>query len=139
MSDEHGCTPEMVREHEQRITATEESVKSAHLRMNNLEDFKDTMLEMNGNIKVIAEQIKAMAETLIRHEDAIEDIQQKMETKDSIKRLYETVDDLEVRMSDEENKDAQAALKAMNKIKWWILAGFGGIILAIVGMYLGLR
>ena len=125
MNEEHVCTPELMREHERRLTEVQESAKSAHKRMDNLEDFKESMLEMNTNIRVIAEQIKTMAQTLLRHEGAIEDIQEKMETKEGMARLYQTVEDIQLtqdkqdkRISKEENKEAEAALAAMNKIKW---------------------
>ena len=137
--EEHGCSPDMMREHESRISKVESSTEEAHKRMNNLEEFKDLMYEMNRNVGSIAEQIKHMAETLVHHDKAIEDIQEKMETKEGMARLYLTVEDLEARMTEEEQREGKAALKAINRIKWWFMGAAGAILLAVVMLYLGLR
>jgi DNA repair ATPase RecN len=120
-----GCTPEMVREHERRLTEVEASTSSSHKRMDNLEEFKDLMHEMNLNVGVIAEQIKNMAGTLLRHEDAIEDIQAKMETKDTVSRLHERVDELEM-------KDGKEAERQLKQLKWLIISTLLVLIIGFV-------
>ena len=47
---------ELQLKHEKRITALEESTKSAHYRLDELQRNQKILSEMNANIKVLAEQ-----------------------------------------------------------------------------------
>lgn len=139
-------TEDMQREHIKMFAELEASAKSAHKRMDNLEAFKDVMYEMNSNIQVIAEQIKTITQTLVRHEDAIEDIQDKMETKEGMARIHQHMEDLQMqqdelkdRVAIEESKEAQAALEQIKILKRWLIGLVGAVITAGVLAFLGLR
>ena len=116
------CSPELVREHENRITAVEQSAKSAHLRMSNLEKFTDSMAvmaekmsEMNGNVMLIAEQIKQVYTTLVRHEDDIKAIHESMETKDTVKSLHGKVEELEHMVQSDKEHDREEIISRMQR------------------------
>lgn len=114
MSD---CSPEMMREHERRITTTETRAEEAHQRINSLVDLiKDFTIEMrssNSNIsesnrniselvtevRTLAEKMSYVAKATEKHESDISDIKDNMETKDTVLKLYTKIE-----ASDNEHK-----------------------------------
>jgi len=119
---ERQCTPELVREHEGRLTAVEQSTSSSHHRIDNLEKFSvsmqvmaDKMSEMNANVMLIAEQIKQVYSTLVRHEEDIKLIHESMETKDTVKRLHGKVEELENMVDKRKIGDRDMIIERMQK------------------------
>jgi len=135
------------------LKAADKRIDDTNKRIDNFDDFLKemrkmnvSMVEMNGNVQLLAFEIKNVTTTMVAHEEAIESIQEKMETKEGMARLYTTVEevllkqeDLTERMFEEENKEAKAALSAMNRIKWYIMGSIASILLAIVMVYLKLK
>lgn len=157
---------EMQREHSKLFGTIMSDLQSAHRRIDNLDEFLKefremvkSMLEMNGNVKLLAQEMKTISETLVTHEDAIEVIQGKMETKERVddifadqKKMKEELvtknelsvvvkeqHNIKLRLAKEENKEAQRALNTIERVKWWFVGGAGAVIAAIVMLYLGLR
>lgn len=104
------------------ISEIDSRSKSNMKRLDNIENLVDVVHEMNSNIRVIAEQIrqqggelKTLVETLKVHEQKIENIEDKMETKDSVSKLNEQVDELRI-------KDMKKAEKLFNQIKWLLIS-----------------
>jgi len=155
------CNPEMMREHERRITETEQSAGSAHHRINSLvELIKDFTVEMRSSNKNIADlvtgvaaltkEVSYVAKATDRHEEDIASIKDNMETKDTVLKLYDRIEH-----SNEEHKKGQDALMNLFRthkeefeqhkkepaeqafanqkalIKW-LLVGFGSVLLSIV-------
>jgi DNA repair ATPase RecN len=124
--------PEMVLEHTKKLVEIDARSRSNTKRIDKAESTIEAIHEMNSNIKVIAEQtrqqgeeLRSLVETLKVHEDKIENIEDKMETKDTVARLHERVDDLE-------RKGGRDAEKMLGQIKWLlislIIAGAGSFI-----------
>lgn len=148
-----GMDDSLVVKHSEILGELKTEVTAVHRRIDNLDAFMQemrkfttSMVEMNGNVKVLTQEIKTITQTLVKHEESIEDIKDRMETKDGMARLYSNVEELEHtlegvmnRLVDEENKEARAALEALNKIKWWIIGSIGTIMFVIFMMYLGLK
>ena len=122
---------ELVSDHIRLIAEVDARSKSNTHRLDNMDKIINMMHGMNSNIAVIAEQTKTQGEqlkelinTLKVHEEKIEDISDKMSTKDSVSRLHGRVDDLE-------KKDGTNAEKLLNQIKWLIIT-----LLGSAGFYL---
>ena len=155
------CGPEMMREHEQRITSTEARTEEAHGRINSLvdliKDFTVEMRESNKNISALVLEVRSLTEKMVfvakateKHEEDISDIKDNMETKDTVLKLYDKIEALEngykkgqdaimtqLRKQEEylqEHKlePAREALANQQALKKWLLVGFGSIVLTIV-------
>lgn len=156
-----GCSPEMMREHERRITETEQSTSSAHKRVDGvvilIQDFTLEMRESNKNIRemvsqvgILTAEIKHVVEATKRHDEDIETIKDNMETKDTVLNLYKKIE-----CSDEKHEKGMDAImgilrtqqaefdehkrepekKAYEReqaFKKWIVAGIGSIILTVI-------
>ena len=158
MSD---CSPDMMREHEHRITATEQRTNEAHERITGvvelIRDFTIEMRASNKNIselvlevRTLTEKISYVAKATEKHEDDISDIKDNMETKDTVLKLYTKIEaseqeyrkgidaimtELRKQETDlEEHKlePAREALASQKALQKWLLVGFGSIILTIV-------
>jgi chromosome segregation ATPase len=110
------CSPEMMREHERRITETEQSNKSAHKRVDGIvkliQDFTTEMRESNKNIGdmvnqvgILTAEIKHVVEATKRHDEDIETIKDNMETKDTVLNLYKKIE-----CSDEKHEKGMDAI-----------------------------
>jgi len=155
------CNPEMIREHERRITETEQSTGSAHQRINSLVDLiKDFTIEMRSSNKNIADlvsgvaaltkEVSYVAKASDRHEADIASIKDNMETKDTVLKLYDKIE----RSNEEQKKGQDAFMNLLRKQKEefeqhkkepaeqafanqkalikWLLVGFGSVLLSIV-------
>ena len=132
-----GCATSLAREHEKRITENEQSSAQAHKRMDNLEVFIQTMHDMNTNIKVIAEQLKTVMATLLRHEESIGKIEDtiisRMETKEVVTELVLRVKEIE---DDRNNDKTESAMKKADEyaqVKKHIAMALGGVAILVVG------
>lgn len=108
MSDE--CGPEMMREHERRITEACASATSAHERINGvvvlIRDFTIEMRESNKNIsesnknisdlvvevRGLTKEVSYVSKATNKHEDDITEIKDNMETKDTVLKLYDRIE-----------------------------------------------
>ncbi|MCF8018201.1 MAG: hypothetical protein K9L62_02260 [Vallitaleaceae bacterium] len=166
------CGPDLPREHERRITEATHSADRAHSRIDGLvelfKDFTGEMRESNSNINamvtqvtLLTEQIKHIVEATKRHEEDIESIKDNMETKDTVLKLYNKVEDsnskhekgmdaimeklrqTEKAIEDHKMEPAIEALaerKALEKsIKNWLVVLVGTIVSGFVLMYIGLK
>jgi phage-related minor tail protein len=71
----------------ERIRGVEESTKSAHLRINKLEENQEILMDMNASIKALTEQSKGQKEDMLNFKkDIKEDIN---EVKNDVKELKE--------------------------------------------------
>lgn len=122
---------DLVNEHIKTIAEIDARSKSNTHRLDNMDKLIDMVYGMNKNIAIIAEQSKAQGEqlrelinTLKTHEIKIEEIDDKMETKDTVKRLHERIEAVEQR-------DAVKAEKLLNQVKWLLISLFvtGGFYL----------
>ncbi len=112
----------LVIEHTQKITEIDSRSRSNTKRLDNIDKLVDVVHEMNSNIRVIAEQtrqqgeeLKTLVDTLKVHEEKIDNIEEKMETKESVSRLHERVDELEM-------KDGKNAEKMINQVRWLLVS-----------------
>jgi len=170
MADE--CYPELAREHERKIADIYHSTERAHGRIDSItdliKDFTGEMRASNSNINamvlqvtLLTEQIKHVVEATKRHEEDIESIKDNMETKDTVLKLYNKVEDsnskhekgmdaimdklrqTEKSIEDHKMEPAIEALeerKALEKsIKRWLVVLVGTIVSGFILMYLGLK
>ena len=132
-----GCSPEILREHEKRITENEQSSARANKRMDNLQVFIETMHDMNTNIKVIAEQLKTVMATLLRHEESIDKIEDtilsRMETKEAVTELVVRVQELEEHKRDAEASAALKKVEEYEDMKKHIGMALGGVAILVIG------
>ncbi len=63
-------------EHEKRITLLESSLKSMHKRVDSLQKSQEILVEMNGNIKVLAEQNKTQNQKIDKIENDISSLKE---------------------------------------------------------------
>ena len=62
--------------HEKRITSLEVSIKSANNRINEIQENNKILMEMNGNIKILAEQNKGLNEKFGKLEKNLDNVQE---------------------------------------------------------------
>lgn len=122
---------DLVSEHIRLIAEIDARSKSNTHRLDNMDKLIEMVHGMNKNVAVIAEQskiqgeqLKELVQTLKIHEDKIENISDKMGTKDSISRVHQRLDDLE-------KKDGNKAEKLLGQLKWLIIS-----LLGTAGFYL---
>jgi chromosome segregation ATPase len=120
----------------QAITELKASTKSAHKRLDNISELIDLVHGMNTNIATIAletkhqgEQLKKIVETMEKQGEKIDNIEDKMETKETVSKLVE-------RLERVENKSGTDAEKMLKQVKWLLIslsitAVFGLVWLAI--------
>jgi uncharacterized protein YukE len=155
------CNPELMREHERRITCTEQRTAEAHERINGLvsliKDFTVEMRESNKNIselvtevRTLTQEIGFVAKATEKHEEDIASIKDNMETKDTVLKLYQRLEatDLKyekgldaimanLRETEEELRKyklepAMEALAAQKALRKWLIVGFGSILLTVI-------
>jgi chromosome segregation ATPase len=155
------CSPELVREHERRITCTEQRTQEAHERINGLvsllKEFTVEMRASNKNISELVTEVRTLTHEIgfvgkatEKHEEDIASIKDNMETKDTVLKLYQRLEatDLKyekgldaimekLRTTEEEFENhklepAMEALNAQKSLKKWLIVGFGSILLTIV-------
>ena len=133
----NACTPEMIREHEKRITETEQSVANAHDRMTNLQSFTETMTEMNINVKVIAEQLKSVLSTLTKHETAIDGIEKAMVSRldidASMAAIRVRLKQVEVERLEEKATTASTKLSEYKAMQTYLTKVLLGAVVLVVG------
>jgi predicted ribosome quality control (RQC) complex YloA/Tae2 family protein len=61
----------------ERLVTVEQSAKSAHHRIDKLEENQEILLEMNGNIRVLTEQTKKQNEELGEVKKDVKDLKEK--------------------------------------------------------------
>lgn len=100
-------------EHAERIRANEESIKSAHHRLDAVEKTQKVLQEMSINIRLLAEQNKAQNEEIKEF---------KAEVKTDIRQVKDKVDQLELRPYRDSKKN-------LSKLNWLIItATISGIM-----------
>ena len=85
MNTEHKTTEAEIKEIWERLTAGESSIKSAHHRIDSLEEMSKSIKELAIATAQIATETKALREDYVRADERIEELEKK-----PIKR-YETV------------------------------------------------
>lgn len=61
----------------ERITAVEESIKSAHHRIDEVQENQKVLLEMNANIKLLTEQFKTQSKELTEVKSDVKELKEK--------------------------------------------------------------
>lgn len=123
------CT-QFQEEHVTRITRIEERAKSNTHRIEGVESVIELIHSINTNVEVLAKEMvhqgtsmDTIVKAQIKTQDEVDDIKEKMETKDTVSRLHGRVDDLE-------KVNGKIAIRA------WLF--FGGIVItAIVSGLIG--
>lgn len=122
----------IVHEHIKQIQEIDSRSKSNTKRLDNNDRLIETVYEMNKNVAVIAEQtkqqgheLKILVDTLKTHEEKIESIEDKMETKETVSRIYTRLETLE-------NKDGKKAEKLLAQIKWLLITLIIGGVFTIL-------
>lgn len=155
------CTPELVREHERRITQNTENNEHLSSRVDSVitlvNEFTVEMRESNKNIselvtsvKVLTGEISHVVKATDKHEDDIAEIKDNMETKDTVLKLYNKIEDSNAEykrgqdvvmksireqkttLEEHMNEPAKEALANQKALQKWLLVGFGSIILTVV-------
>ena len=90
---------ELQRSHIAILATLSERVDGAHARIDQLEENNVTLRELTigftkllGNVENITNNLTAIVKTLDRHEEKIEVMADKMETKDTVMKLYQKMD-----------------------------------------------
>ncbi len=155
------CNPELVREHEHRITHTEQRTAEAHERINGIvaliKEFTVEMRESNKNISELVTEVRTLtheigylAKATEKHEEDISSIKDNMETKDTVLKLYQRMEaadldqkkgldaimkklrDTEEELQKHKLEPAMEALAGQKALKKWMIVGFGSILLSII-------
>lgn len=116
--------------HEQNPTCIQElaelkaSTKSAHKRLDNIDELMKLMHQMNTNVATIAnetknqgKQLESIVETMKGQGEKIDAIENQMETKETVKNLIDRIDVIE-------KKDGKKAEKLLTQIKWLLISLF---------------
>jgi uncharacterized protein YhaN len=113
---------ELIADHIQALAEIDARSRSNSHRLDDLKKIIDIVYDMNKNIALIAEQsknqgeqLKELVNTLKKHEEKIDEISDKMETKESVKRLSGRIEDLE-------KKDGDKAEKLLGQVKWLLIS-----------------
>jgi len=61
--------------YEKRLSAVESSIRSAHHRIDEIQENNKILMEMNGNIKILAEQNKGLNEKIGKVEKNLDNVQ----------------------------------------------------------------
>ena len=127
-------TEDFVMKHTRQIAETTSLANNNKIRLDNIDKLVEVVNGMNVNISIIAEQIKQqgsqlkeLINTLKTHEEKIEVIEDKMETKDTVARLHERIDILET----SKGKEAE---KQLTQMKWIV---FVLLLTSVIQFYLG--
>jgi len=95
------CTP-FQEDHITRITKNEERSKSNTHQINEMKPMLDIIHKMNTNIEVMAKEMghqntnmDSIMTALIKTQEEVDDIKDRMETKDVVRDVLERVDTLE--------------------------------------------
>ena len=106
----------------QAITELKASTKSAHKRLDNISELIDLVHAMNTNIATIAletkhqgEQLKKIVETMEKQGEKIDNIEDKVETKETVSKLVD-------RLEAVEKKSGVEAEKLLTQVKWLLLS-----------------
>lgn len=144
MSDE--CKDEVRMNHTEKIAKLESSVSSAHHRLDFMEKVIESIHKLTVNVELVVLEIKNMSSSIKVHDEAIEDIKDNMETKDTVLKLYEKIEDSklehkqgmdaimkEVRKTNEaldehKQEPAKGALAREKSLKKWLVGAVGAII-----------
>ena len=144
------CNPDMIREHERRITDAENKASQAHDRLNLLETVIHEIHNISVSIAVLIEEMKSMSLSVLTHDKEIKLIQASMETKESVMILCSRVDANEAKtqtnmnaimsqlrnnaeeFKTHQNEPARNALAREKAIAKWAIFGIGSIIMTII-------
>lgn len=134
---------EVILPHSELLQRLEASTKSAHLRIDAFMSVANSVQELTINFTKLVSSIEqqgrdltTMVRTLERHENKIESIEDKMETKDTVARLHGKVEEIQemIRSKEAAEKDSKIKdFKEMQKYITKILIGVGiGVIASLV-------
>gem|GEM_PF-288011 len=120
------CTEDesMIRSHIKLISDNESRSKSNTKRLDMIERLVDSFNSLSNAFTSQAKDLSIMVKTLERHETQIDQIQDRMETKETVLKLHERIDDLE-------QKDGKRAEQLINQVRN-ILVGL--IVTGLVGL-----
>lgn len=123
-----------------------ERVDTLSLVANSVQELTIGFTKLVGNMESIANNLTTIVKTLDRHEEKIEGIEDKMETKDTVMKLYERMDKADVKHTESVNaimnklrqqddaldehklKPLSEAYAREKSIKKWLVGAVGAII-----------
>ena len=148
--EEHTCTPEMVLDHENRITSNTDRSRDNRKRLDEFQVLVSEIHNMNTSIQLLSQTNIGVLEEMKEQRREIDDIKENQATRDTIKRIHKVMEDREIdfnnnvrkisdsldsmdkRLTDQERKPQDEAYKQVQSIKSWIIGGAGAIILSLV-------
>jgi len=123
LENENGCS-KFQSDHIQRITRTEEMIRQNSEKIKDIEAIVTLIHSINMNVEILAKEMVHQGSIMGSIKDAqvntqieVDDIKERMETKDTVYRLHERVDVLE-------KVNGKLAIRA------WLF--FGGLITSAV-------
>jgi hypothetical protein len=123
---------ELVIPHSEALKTLEASTKSAHLRIDAILSIADSLqklvIDFNKLVSTVEQQgkdITKIVDSLTKHDDRMNVLEDRMETKDTVQKLQDRIITLE-------QKDGKEALKMINQVKWLIISTIICGILALV-------
>lgn len=123
---------EIVISHTKSLERIDASTKSAHLRIDALlkisEAIQSLVIDFNKLASTVEQQGKDLTKivgSLNKHDERMDNLEERMETKDTVQKLQDRVTDLE-------QKDGKNAEKLLGQIKWllitFLVSGALGVI-----------
>jgi len=125
------CTEDecMIREHIEWIATIDSRSKSNKIRLDANEKLVDVFNSLSNAFTSQAKDLSIMVKTLERHETQIDQIQERMETKETVLKLHERIDDLE-------KKDGKRAEELIGQVRniliVLIVSGIAGLIWLVI-------
>ena len=110
-------------EHKVRIEKIDESVKSAHLRLDNIGEHTLAIYKLTVAVENIAEQLVEFTQ----------------ENKEHRKEVYDRLDKQEVEITNLKNAPSQEALDREKQVKNYIFMAIVGAIVGAIFMKLGVK
>ncbi len=131
---------DIVLDHTKLLATIDARSKSNTKRLDNLDKLTSAVQELSisftklvGNVERQSKELTIMVQTLERHEQKIEGIEEKMETKETVARLHGKVEELQNLLDDKEDAKREKKLNEYEDMKKFIIKTLVGAAIFIVG------
>ena len=126
-------------DHTRDITALQESVKSAHKRIDKMDKLTEAVHELTRSNTAIATEVRTLVEKFDKTTDRIEKGQKSQgERVGAIERVLEQVKQNEKEIADMSEKLDAVRMEPGERWKYLVMALIGGILAAILGAVSGI-
>lgn len=133
-------TEELILTHTETLAEVQARSKSNTKRINELSKLFDVVHELSltftRHVAVIEQQSKdltRMVQTLETHDQKIESLEEKMETKETVSKLYGKVEELQKLIDDKENAEQVKKISEYEDMKKFILKILLGAGVLVIG------